>query len=51
MTYWRQAGVTYLQFSRLAADLVRKGLKADKKPDPGRMLATLKRATKGGGKE
>ena len=46
MTYWRQAGLTYLQFSRIAAELVRQAVKQDKKADPGRTLSTLKRVIK-----
>uniref|UniRef100_A0A1W7RAZ0 ATP synthase subunit epsilon, mitochondrial n=1 Tax=Hadrurus spadix TaxID=141984 RepID=A0A1W7RAZ0_9SCOR len=29
MTYWRQAGLTYLQFSSIAARLVRRAVKAE----------------------
>lgn len=42
MTYWRQAGLTYLQFSQIAARAVRRALKADKRPDPMREQSTIK---------
>ncbi|CAM1298427.1 Uncharacterised protein g2127 [Pycnogonum litorale] len=30
MTYWRQAGLNYLQFSQIAARLLRRALKPEK---------------------
>ncbi|RWS21210.1 ATP synthase subunit epsilon-like protein [Leptotrombidium deliense] len=33
MTSWRQAGITYLQFSSVCANCIRNALKADKKTD------------------
>lgn len=33
MTYWREAGLTYLQFSTVAARLVRRALKVEKRGD------------------
>ena len=46
MTYWRQAGLTYLQFSKIAASLVRKAVQADKRGDAIRATSTLKKITK-----
>lgn len=46
MTYWRQAGLTYLQFSRIAASLVRKAVQQDKRGDATRASSTLKKISK-----
>lgn len=46
MTYWRQAGLTYLQFSRIAASIVRQVVKEDKKADALRATSTLKKVAK-----
>ena len=43
MTYWRNAGLTYLQFSRLAAALVRTAVKEEKRADAARATSTLKK--------
>jgi hypothetical protein len=43
MTYWRNAGLTYLQFSRLAAAVVRQAVREDKKADAIRATSTLKK--------
>lgn len=43
MTYWRNAGLTYLQFSRVAAAIVRTAVKEDKKADAIRATSTLKK--------
>lgn len=42
MTYWRQAGLSYLRYSRIAAQQVRKSLKADSKVDPIKDTSTIK---------
>lgn len=42
MSYWRQAGLTYLQFSRIAASVVRNGVKKEVKADPMRATSTIK---------
>lgn len=42
MTYWRNVGLTYLRYSRIAAQQVRKSLKADAKRDPLRDTSTIK---------
>lgn len=42
MTYWRNVGLTYLQFSRIAAQQLRKAIKMDAKPDPIRETSTIK---------
>lgn len=47
MTYWRQAGLTYLRYSRIAAQQVRKSLLAEKKPDPIKDTSTIKLSFKG----
>jgi hypothetical protein len=41
MTYWREAGLTYLQFSRIAASLVRRAVKKDKPIDVAAREATF----------
>ena len=42
MSYWRNVGLTYLQFSRIAAQQVRRSLKIDQRPDPIRETSTIK---------
>lgn len=44
MTYWREAGLTYLQFSSVAARALRRALKPEKKGDFSlRESSTIKR--------
>ena len=42
MTYWRNIGITYLQFSKIAARQIRQSLKIDRRPDPIRETSTVK---------
>lgn len=33
MTFWREAGLTYLQYSKIASRLLREAIKKDKRSD------------------
>lgn len=46
MTNWRTVGMTYLQFSRIAARAVREAVKQEKRADPIRASSTLKKVEK-----
>lgn len=42
MTFWRNAGLSYLRYSRIAAQQVRKSLKAEVRTDAQRDTSTIK---------